>query len=228
MGRHNLTSRPILLHSIWNIVWSFLNAGAKSFCIIASQNNTTTVWERRHPPLKAIVFRLLALRCTDYIQWLLLLFFVIFSASLSGSDDFVLFDSLDGNDAYSQMFYVILQFCAQVKFATLDGNQANDNKESQNICIIAVFKWLLFKHAVEETMAQHINKALTMFLKKRNLQKYYFTYNTIIINNLRTTADEWMNTSKLKCILYEIIYIHNMNLYLQKMMNKDSFHMLFL
>ncbi len=37
-----------------------------------------------------------------------------------------------------------------------------------------------------------------------------------------------MNTSKLKCILYEIIYIHNMNLYLQKMMNKDSFHMLFL
>ncbi len=86
------------------------------------------------------MFRLLALRCTDYIQWLLLLFFVIFSASLSGSDDFVLFDSLDGNDAYSQMFYVILQFCAQVKFATLDGNQANDNKESQNICIIAVFK----------------------------------------------------------------------------------------
>ncbi len=27
---------------------------------------------------------------------------------------------------------------------------------------------------LKETMAQHINKALTMFLKKRNLQKYYF------------------------------------------------------
>ncbi len=34
-----------------------------------------------------------------YIQWLLLLFLVIFSASLSESDDFVLFDSLDGNAA---------------------------------------------------------------------------------------------------------------------------------
>ncbi len=53
-----------------------------------------------------IVFRLLALRRksfiiyeNDYIQWLLLLFLVIFSASLSGSDEFVLFDSLDGNGA---------------------------------------------------------------------------------------------------------------------------------
>ncbi len=33
-----------------------------------------------------------------YIQWLLLLFLVIYSASLSGSDDFVLFDSLDGKE----------------------------------------------------------------------------------------------------------------------------------
>ncbi len=49
-------------------------------------------------------------------------FLVIFSASLSGSDQFVLFDSLDGNGAYSQMFYAIFQFGAQVKFVTLDGN----------------------------------------------------------------------------------------------------------
>ncbi len=29
---------------------------------------------------------------------------------LPGSDDFVFFDSLDGNGAYSQMFYAIFQF----------------------------------------------------------------------------------------------------------------------
>ncbi len=40
----------------------------------------------------------------DYTQWLLLLFLVIYSAGLSGSDDFILFDSLDGNGAYLQMF----------------------------------------------------------------------------------------------------------------------------
>ncbi len=50
-------------------------------------------------------------------------FLVIFSASLSG-DDFVLFDLSDGNCAYLQMFYATLQFCVQVKFATLDGNTA--------------------------------------------------------------------------------------------------------
>ncbi len=37
------------------------------------------------------------------------IFLVIFSASLSGSDDFVLFDSLDGNSAYLQMFYAICE-----------------------------------------------------------------------------------------------------------------------
>ncbi len=44
-----------------------------------------------------------------YIQ-LLLLFLVIYrySASLLESDDFVLFDSLDGNGAYSEMFYAII------------------------------------------------------------------------------------------------------------------------
>ncbi len=40
------------------------------------------------------------------------------------SGDFVLFDSLDGNIACSQMFYAIFQFCALVKFAPLDGNPA--------------------------------------------------------------------------------------------------------
>ncbi len=34
------------------------------------------------------------------------------ATALPGSDDFVLFDSLDGNGACSQMFYAIFQFCA--------------------------------------------------------------------------------------------------------------------
>ncbi len=53
-------------------------------------------------------FRMLSLRHrsfiinqNDYIQWLLLLVFVIFSASLSGSDNFVPFDTLEGNAANS-------------------------------------------------------------------------------------------------------------------------------
>ncbi len=71
-----------------------------------------------------IVFRLLSLRCKSFIAYenyyinrLLALFLGIFSASLSGSDDFVLFDleTVDGNCAYLQMFYATLQFCVQVK-----------------------------------------------------------------------------------------------------------------
>lgn len=42
----------------------------------------------------------------------------ICSASLSGSDDFDLCDSLDGIRAYSQMLYAIFQFCTQVKFTS--------------------------------------------------------------------------------------------------------------
>ncbi len=77
------------------------------FCIIVLID---CVHKQQHPPLKAmtafIVLRLLALRCKSfivyenyYIQWLLLVFLLIFSTSLSESDDFVLFDSLDGNTA---------------------------------------------------------------------------------------------------------------------------------
>ncbi len=77
---------------------------SKYFCIIVC------VPKQQHPPPKAmtafIVLCLLALRRKSfiiyenfYIQWLFLVFLVIFSASLSGSDDFVLFDSLDGNGA---------------------------------------------------------------------------------------------------------------------------------
>ncbi len=40
------------------------------------------------------------------------------------SADFVLFDSMDGNGAYSQMFYAIFQFCTEVKYTALDGNPA--------------------------------------------------------------------------------------------------------
>ncbi len=42
-----------------------------------------------------------------YIQWLLPLILGIFSASLTGSDDFVLFDSYR-----MEMFYVTFRFCA--------------------------------------------------------------------------------------------------------------------
>ncbi len=66
---------------------------------------------------------------------LLLIFLVIFSASLSGSDDFVLFDSLDGNCAYSQMFYAISQFYAYVKFATAE-DWSNDAEISALYCIL--------------------------------------------------------------------------------------------
>ncbi len=52
---------------------------------------------------------------------------MIYSASFPGSDDIVLSDSLDGNSAYLQMFCVIFKFCAQVKFATLNGNLAYDS-----------------------------------------------------------------------------------------------------
>ncbi len=45
---------------------------------------------------------------------LLLLFVVIFSASLSGSDNLFLFDLWDGNGAYLFMFYSIFQICVQV------------------------------------------------------------------------------------------------------------------
>ncbi len=116
------------------LLWLFLNAWEKSvikdflYNCLSELSYTTVSPNSRYPPPKAmttfIVFRLLALRC-KFIIYENLLLFVIFSASLSGSDDFVLFDSPDGNGAYSQMFYAIFQFCAQVKFATLDGKPAN-------------------------------------------------------------------------------------------------------
>ncbi len=78
---------------------------SKYFCIIACQNGLTQLhiycvssWCASN------------LKEKYYFQWFLLLFLVIFSASLLGSDNFVLFISLDGNGAHSQMFYAIFQF----------------------------------------------------------------------------------------------------------------------
>ncbi len=103
---------------------------SKYFCIIASQNCLTGLCSKKadtHLRKKwphFIVFRLLALKAqiiyytvyeNYYIQCYYILHYYRFSAGLSGSDNFVL---LDGNGAYSQMFYAIFQFCAQVKFAT--------------------------------------------------------------------------------------------------------------
>ncbi len=99
---------------------SILNARAKSVKVILYNCLTELslhnfVPKQQHPPPKVndrvYCVRLLVLRCkyfimykNEYIQYLILLFLVTFSASLSGCSDFVLFDSLDGNGAYSQCF----------------------------------------------------------------------------------------------------------------------------
>ncbi len=91
---------------------------SKYFCIIASQNGlprlcsqTADIHLRKQDicssalsKYKSFIFIIFD---NYYNKWLLLLFFVIFSSSLSGSDDFVISNSLDGNGAYSQMFYAI-------------------------------------------------------------------------------------------------------------------------
>ncbi len=115
-GKTWLTSEPMSFTASEMWLWSFWNAWAKSVAKVFLYNCLPELLqEYRHPPPKAmttfIVFRLLALRRksfimyeNDYTQWLLLLFFVIYSAGLSGSDNFILFDSLDGNSAYLKMF----------------------------------------------------------------------------------------------------------------------------
>ncbi len=95
---------------------------SKYFCIIVFQD---CVSKQQHPPSKAmtafIVFRLLALRRKSfnidenyYIQWLLLLFLVVYCAGWSGSDDFVLFDSLDETLLFSKKIYAIFQLNSQL------------------------------------------------------------------------------------------------------------------
>ncbi len=95
-----LASEPILLHSIWNVL-VILKCLSKVCCqcIIGSQNCLTRLCSRTagiHLRKQWPLIHLLALwhksfiiyeNC--YVQWLLSLFLVIFSASLSGSDDFV-------------------------------------------------------------------------------------------------------------------------------------------
>lgn len=53
----------------------------------------------------------------------------LFSANFSGSDDFCSLVHGMETVLYSLLFYVIFKFCAQVKFATLDGNVAYVAKE---------------------------------------------------------------------------------------------------
>ncbi len=57
-----------------------------------------------------------------YIELHLLLFLVIFRDSLSGSEDFVLSDSLYG--ALFANVSALFQCCAYIKFASSDGNIA--------------------------------------------------------------------------------------------------------
>ncbi len=106
------------------LLWSFWSARAKSVVKVFLYNclperSATTVFPNSwHSPPKQDICSsaLCSLKCKSFIfiifdnyynKWLLLLFFVIFSASLSGSDDFVISNSLDGNGAYSQLFYEI-------------------------------------------------------------------------------------------------------------------------
>ncbi len=52
-----------------------------------------------------------------------IIFYIIIYLVLVDQEVTILFSWI-GNGAYSQMFYAIFQFCAQVKFATFDGNPA--------------------------------------------------------------------------------------------------------
>ncbi len=109
MRRNNLTSSGLISFTASEML--FWNAWAKYVCIIVLHD---CVPKQQPPPPKAmaalIVFRLLALR-SDLLYMkviifssLILVFYWLFSASLPGRDGFVLFDSLDGNGACSQMF----------------------------------------------------------------------------------------------------------------------------
>ncbi len=134
-----LTHGPISFHSIWNLFWSFWNAWAKSViklglflynCLTRLRSQTAGIhlWKQWQ--------RLLCFACSlwdtsnlsfmkiiEWKKWLLLLFLVIFSASLSGSDYFVFFDTLDGNGALSHVLCNIpVLRIGLIKFDSLDGN----------------------------------------------------------------------------------------------------------
>lgn len=51
--------------------------------------------------------------------------FLIFSCSLSGRDDFVLFGSLDGNGGIHKFFMRYSNFALNLNSQTLDGNPAD-------------------------------------------------------------------------------------------------------
>ncbi len=106
MRRDNWTD---LVHSIYMLLWSFCKAWGKSViqvflynCLTRLRSQTAASASERSD---SIVLRPLAPRQVIFHTWKLLysvaspIFLVIFSGSLPGSDDLVLFDSLDGNDA---------------------------------------------------------------------------------------------------------------------------------
>ncbi len=129
------------------------------YICLPERSATTVLPNRSHPPTKARPL-LLCFICSlevqvvyyrlfenYYNQWLLLVLLVRFSAGLSGSDDFVLFDSLDGNSAYWQMFYVIFQFYAYVKFATTeDLNNGAENSSLYRILLKYIKTFILNKY----------------------------------------------------------------------------------
>ncbi len=90
---------------------------SKYFCMIvltyttALPNSSMRLW-KQWPQFHLLTMRRKSFIMyeKDYIQWLLLVFLVLYSAGWSASDDFVLFDLLDETVLYSEMYYVILQF----------------------------------------------------------------------------------------------------------------------
>ncbi len=167
------------------LLWSFRNAWAKSVVKVFVYNCLQNSLTRLHSQTAGIHLRkqwphlllcLLTPRCKSfiinkkyYIPWPLPLFFIlIFSASLAGSDDFVLFDSLDGNGAYSQMFYATLEFCAQVKCANLVGNPATENQSITR----AIFLYTGPSSPWSQTEPIKMNKNSCHVLKAMLTQRY--------------------------------------------------------
>ncbi len=120
----------ILLHSFESglisfiasemLLWSFRNAWAKSVikvfllnCLTQLRSQIAAFTSESNDRIYCVSSarseaQAIFIYENDYIQELILVFYRLYSASLPGSDDFVLFDSLDWNGARSQMFNAII------------------------------------------------------------------------------------------------------------------------
>ncbi len=74
---------------------------------------------------------------------------MIFRASLSGSDDFVLFDSLDGNSVYSLMFYAIFQVKSQSMISEDHVTFEDWSNDAENTALITEINYSLTDIQIE-------------------------------------------------------------------------------